>query len=828
MSDFWGGLNGGSFKWPNSAINAQGPLPSGAGIQGIDGIINGSNSLLDGINAYYGPKAGPAHSDRNYQQIPHRKQYFVPVLWLPDSTGLAKVPVSHSVDQGDVVWVLKLDRPVEVFCDGNVHNSVERTKYDHLPVLVNIATVNYLLAGVQGHLATILSNTGVQHTDTYWSKFVENWVGKSNYQHLTKGSDSLLLPSIKDQKQKEEAKKSKEKQEEEKKKPDSKASKGLDAEIEEEKSAEPASKPIIEESEAHKFMKCILKKTWQGIDNNDAMNARIQGIIEWIFANRLVPWGVAAGSEKQGGQHELTLAPVTGAASHMTTLTIDGRNFDIINIWSNDYVSAGDYLTFHLKKIPSPKCYGLNHYYKSQTVQNCPFFETSLPKLKWELWHVWPSTQRSMHCESQAIDTKTQENVTWVDYLNPQNIAFEYFFNVRPETASTANRLYWKVAQSMVAKPKSVQHDASDDRMFLRSQLLEVNFAPLLVDDTKCGHLSMGGSDYVRVSMSETPATAGDEAVVHIEPCNIHGLRNDTKADKVPASMYVPMEALYWLRIACIAQLAEIIRYFLPVCKEEDEQFKKVIEYMKYKKVEANITSTSTVGGCDLKFKKNAEIPTDTRYTLSPYFYNLVFSIVLTVASSEKDTTGIAAGSTSRKAKPDAIPRIYTEKLFNDILQSVIQMADVVCKLLETVREQTKEKKDAALKVESVMAVYKYTLSKLLGDHNQYLQVNVDRLSTFPFFPEKDIRSELKDFYKASGDLPEIESKSREMAMVLNLQQPPEPFAFEGQAASSAPPDVDAAVLAAMDVALGQSVVKEKRKRKALAMQVVVDGDNTA
>lgn len=500
MSDFWGGLTSGSFKWPNAAINTQGPLPNGNGIHGIDGIINGSDSLLGNIHPYYGPKAGPAHSDRNYQQIPHRKQYFVPELFLPNNTGQSKIRMSHSIDQGDVVWILHLDRPIEVFYEGHPTMGTTR-KFDNLPVLVNIATVNYLLAGVQKHLAELQVNeAGVKihpTSESYWAHFTKNWMGHDAYNALLETRwGSVRRASIKN-----------------------KMIRWCDAcriaiQNIQTYQRDPAQMGAIHEvmdmfglPDISKPVKDFMDKDVQEDEKykNGIHDAAVQEVVEWIFANRVVPWGVAAGSEKQGGQHEMTLAPVTGAASHMSTLTLDGRNFDIINIWSNVQVHAGDLLTFHLQRVALPKrakVYGLNHYYKSMTVEASPFtlqdkqrmdclYSDDLSKVlspdnHVQIWQVEPSTRRTMHTEHKGD--------AWVDYSLLHNVLFRAVSGYRPPTTTTANRLYWKVAQTFVQKPQNIPHDSSDDRVFLRSQLLEVNYAPILVNDTECGYLAVGGN----------------------------------------------------------------------------------------------------------------------------------------------------------------------------------------------------------------------------------------------------------------------------------------------------------------------------------------------
>jgi len=72
--------------------------------------------------------------------------------------------------------------------------------------------------------------------------------------------------------------------------------------------------------------------------------------------------------EKQGGQHEVGIAPVQVAASFFTTLTVDGQTRDLVNIWRHVTVEGGDRLILRLDfdevSRHSQTHYTLNHYYK--------------------------------------------------------------------------------------------------------------------------------------------------------------------------------------------------------------------------------------------------------------------------------------------------------------------------------------------------------------------------------------------------------------------------------------------------------------------------------
>jgi hypothetical protein len=115
MSDFFASLTQGNVRFPDARIDGDGPLPttlSGpAGILGDpDGKYNFNDALLTSIAPYAGPKQNRISSDRNYQQIPHRKQFPVPPIFVPEPGHTAEdsFMMSHPIDMGDVCFIVNL------------------------------------------------------------------------------------------------------------------------------------------------------------------------------------------------------------------------------------------------------------------------------------------------------------------------------------------------------------------------------------------------------------------------------------------------------------------------------------------------------------------------------------------------------------------------------------------------------------------------------------------------------------------------------------------------------------------------------------------------
>jgi hypothetical protein len=59
---------------------------------------------------------------------------------------------------------------------------------------------------------------------------------------------------------------------------------------------------------------------------------KTKALLQHIIKFHIKPFGICAGSEKQGGQPEARDKSVQAAANYFTTLTIDGQNRDLDNI----------------------------------------------------------------------------------------------------------------------------------------------------------------------------------------------------------------------------------------------------------------------------------------------------------------------------------------------------------------------------------------------------------------------------------------------------------------------------------------------------------------
>jgi hypothetical protein len=172
------------------------------------------------------------------------------------------------------------------------------------------------------------------------------------------------------------------------------------------------------------------------------------------------PFGIVHGSEKQGGTHEGSTNPVTFPVNFITTLAVSGRIENLVNMWREDNISAGDDLIFHLEWLPFVTRDGchefvLNHWRKGLVRQRFDWDERG----RNEGWQLVPDIH-SLH-PPRSI----REGYDWREHG------------------------YWHIARSQVMKAAEltqkleqttkIQRCHHDDSRFMRGSLLEITFEPV-------------------------------------------------------------------------------------------------------------------------------------------------------------------------------------------------------------------------------------------------------------------------------------------------------------------------------------------------------------
>ena len=152
MSDFFAGVHGA--KFPEVVMNS-GPLPPPNGLPAplhdtADARINYNSTLLGNLEPYAYGEPGYLSSQVSYVNQPHRIQKLVPVLRLPTPhvNSITSFELSHSIDDSDIAFVMRLDR-ASTICTSLSSRAANRQFSSAMDPFVNLCTLNYLLAGIQ-------------------------------------------------------------------------------------------------------------------------------------------------------------------------------------------------------------------------------------------------------------------------------------------------------------------------------------------------------------------------------------------------------------------------------------------------------------------------------------------------------------------------------------------------------------------------------------------------------------------------------------------------------------------------------------------------------
>ena len=177
----FGGLQGAVNLRPDVVINGHGGnlLPnSSSGIRFSDARINQQQNLLQGVKPYnYGP--GSVSDDIAQQVTPHKVQKIIPKLSFPSTdatTDNKNIVLSHSVDDGDLAFAIRILHNQDIHMKNYQFykkNNITRA----VDTIVNLATVNYLLRGLQ---------TDIPTQRAYWEQFLSStgWPSQTDTMRL--------------------------------------------------------------------------------------------------------------------------------------------------------------------------------------------------------------------------------------------------------------------------------------------------------------------------------------------------------------------------------------------------------------------------------------------------------------------------------------------------------------------------------------------------------------------------------------------------------------------------------------------------------------------
>ena len=350
MSNLFAGVYGA--KFPEVVMNS-GPLPPEGGLPAPlhdtpDARINYGSTLLGDLQPYAYGEAGYMSSQSQNNQ-PHRIQKIIPELYLPEPSGQDVFKLSHAVDDSDLAFVMRLNRN-SIFCTGSRTSTRRNTKMGTtVDPIINLATLNYLLAGLQIGRPDLPGDGS-----SLWWEFLNNldpeyWPKDSSKRVYTSDMVTHELP---------------------------------DSVI----------LPVLKDA----FLTSFQNQPF-GIDD-----------IIHIIRHCVKPFGVVRGSERQGGQHEMSSGAATWTTSAIATLVIDGKEANVVNIWHHQDIHAGDDLVLRLKVMPV-KTYTLNHYFKGFARKS---FEVPSGSNVWQLVpDIFSLTSEKENSFVGVTNTRSRQNM---------------------------------------------------------------------------------------------------------------------------------------------------------------------------------------------------------------------------------------------------------------------------------------------------------------------------------------------------------------------------------------------------------------------------------
>jgi hypothetical protein len=408
MSNFFSGVYGARF--PDVVINGGGnPLPGMGGLptplhDTPDAKINYNSSLLGDLEPYAYGEPGYLSSQTSYLNIPHKIQKIVPSLYLPEVDKVDNFRLNHPIDDGDIVFAMRLDRNSEV-CTGLNNKTLNRAGLGTaIDPMINLCTLNYILAGIQ--ICTQMPNLRVK------------W-------------DQLLHY--------------------------------LDA------------------------------RRFSGPRPGAAQQQYNYEDIKHIVRHLIRPFGIAHGSEKQGGQHEGSMSPVTWPVNLVISLTLDGKEANMINIWHRHNIMAGADLVLRLKPMPLPRSrkYTLNHYPKGLIERT--FSDNLLGQIRalpggTDITHVWQLVPDTFSFSLPVDeDPEHQQNFGRLGLANG--------FRPANPVVYWQEEGYWHVARSQIHCKKYGAEEFYNNDLAnnLRTGHLDVTFQPIFYSMPYRAHGAQAG-----------------------------------------------------------------------------------------------------------------------------------------------------------------------------------------------------------------------------------------------------------------------------------------------------------------------------------------------
>jgi hypothetical protein len=204
--------------------------------------------------------------------------------------------------------------------------------------------------------------------------------------------------------------------------------------------------------------------------------------VRLLVQQTFVPHGICAGSEHQGGQHEHEGGrPVQAPVNFIITMTVDGKNIDLVNYWYGSDMTAGDELIFRLKRLDckAPREFHISRYYKEPVTVHAEIEQ----KKGWDYsyWQLVP----------EILRRPSEPTPEWCDH-HCQG--------------------YWRTAQTFQTRRKQ------NINAFHRGMPLEVTFAPVWQSFAECEDLTGWSDTYIQSNVTQHDTHQLLTATITIDP----------------------------------------------------------------------------------------------------------------------------------------------------------------------------------------------------------------------------------------------------------------------------------------------------------------------
>ena len=263
------------------------------------------------------------------------------------------------------------------------------------------------------------------------------------------------------------------------------------------------------------------KQGGAGRNYADAANPVNLNDIVHVIRHCIRPFGVTRGSEKQGGQDEATSSPATWPVSFVVSLTIDGKESNVLNIWHHHDMSAGSDLVLRLKLMPIRQ-YTLNHYYKG--VKRQAWDRATVPRMQGPnggMTHVWQLVPDLLSLEAptpkefevmRGVLARMPASLVNVGLLPlPRARAYYPAAPIVRQTSCWQDLGFWHIGRSQILTTKYGEEEYwhNDLANSLRTNHLDITFQPmfqscpfsvypgagLIVQNLQAAHDGGGGED---------------------------------------------------------------------------------------------------------------------------------------------------------------------------------------------------------------------------------------------------------------------------------------------------------------------------------------------